>query len=113
MKPIEYFICCELFKELLECVQYLHESNPPVIHRDLKPQNVLVYEFTKNNRFLKIGDFGCAKFTNLNTATHTQGEGTLWYMAPEVKKGRKYNTKADIFSLGILAQELFDFDINE
>ena len=45
MEPTEYFISCELFKDLLECVQYLHESNPPVIHRDLKPQNILVYEY--------------------------------------------------------------------
>ena len=113
MKAIEYYICCELFKELLECVQYLHESNPPVIHRDLKPQNILVYEYPKNNRFLKVGDFGCAKFISLITTTHTQGEGTLYYMAPEVKKGKKYNTKADIYSLGMIAQEIFDFDINE
>ena len=113
MKAIEYFISCELFKELLECVQYLHESNPPVIHRDLKPQNILVYEYPKNNRFLKVGDFGCAKFISLITATQTQCEGTLFYMAPEVKKGKKYNTKADIYSLGMIAQEVFEFDINE
>ena len=37
MNSIEYFISCEIFKEILECVQYLHESKPPIMHRDIKP----------------------------------------------------------------------------
>ncbi|CAG2168293.1 unnamed protein product [Oppiella nova] len=38
----EYFISCEIFREILECVQYLHELNPQIIHRDLKPDNILI-----------------------------------------------------------------------
>ncbi|CAG2106487.1 unnamed protein product, partial [Medioppia subpectinata] len=47
MKVYEYFISCEIFKELLECVQYLHDSCPPVIHRDLKPSNFTQFMFTQ------------------------------------------------------------------
>ena len=56
MKPIEYFISCQIFKELLECVQYLHESNPPIIHGNLKMENVLISEFPINGKLLKLCD---------------------------------------------------------
>ena len=61
MNTIEYYISCQLFKEVLECVQYLHESNPKIMHRDLKPENILITENTNNHRFLKLCDFGLAK----------------------------------------------------
>ena len=110
MNSIEFYISCQLFKELLESVGYLHESNPPIIHRDLKPANILITEESRNGRFLKLCDFGLATFDSLTTATHTEGKGTPKYIAPEVYQGL-YNTKADIFSLGVIAQELFDIDI--
>src|SRR5215813_2072135 len=40
LTPIEYFMSCEIMKEVLECVRYLHELEPKVIHRDLKPHNI-------------------------------------------------------------------------
>ncbi len=114
MNSIEFYISCQLFKELLESVGYLHESNPPIIHRDLKPHNILITEESRNGRFLKLCDFGLATFDSLRTAPHTVGKGTPKYMAPEVSNthGYGYNTKADIYSLGTIAQELFDVDIN-
>ena len=114
MNSIEFYISCQLFKELLESVGYLHESNPPIIHRDLKPHNILITEESRNGRFLKLCDFGLATFDSLTTASHTVGKGTPKYMAPEVsnKHGSVYNRKADIYSLGVIAQQLFDIDIN-
>ena len=115
MEPIEYFISCELFKELVECVQYLHESNPPVIHRDLKPENIFILDQLQNRRYVKLGDFGSARncsSTSDEPDIYTIGVGDYRYMAPEIKKGMKYNTKADIYSLGIIAKELFDFTID-
>ena len=73
MKPIEYFISCQIFKKVLECVQYLHESNPPVIHRNLKMENVLVLDIPRNGRFLKLCDikiknlFKCDKINSVFT----------------------------------------------
>src|ERR1700761_7468899 len=116
MNSIEFYISCQLFKELLESVGYLHESNPPIIHRDLKPENILITEESRNGRFLKLCDFGLATFDSLTTVSHSVGKGTPKYMAPEVSTpkslGIRYNTKADIYSLGVIAQELFDIDIN-
>jgi serine/threonine-protein kinase len=47
--------------ELLESVDYLHKQNPPIIHKDLKPENILI-DFRINGRFIKLSDFGLAKF---------------------------------------------------
>ena len=114
MDVLEYSISCQIFKELLECVQYLHESNPPVIHRDLKPQNILISINNKNRKCLKICDFGLATFHDMTSIYHTDGVGTFAYIAPEVCTPKcKYNTKADIFSMGKILEELFDLDINK
>ena len=116
MNSIEFYISCQLFKELLESVGYLHESNPPIIHRDLKPHNILITEESRNGRFLKLCDFGLATFDSFTTVSHLVGKGTPKYMAPETlipssSTRTRYNTKADIYSLGVIAQELFDIDI--
>ncbi|CAG2105700.1 unnamed protein product [Medioppia subpectinata] len=99
MKVYEYFISCEILKELLDCVKYLHDSCPPVIHRDLKPTNVLILQNSNNNRFLKLCDFGSATFHDMTSMSHTPNVGTAQYMAPELYQSR-YTIKADIYSLG-------------
>ena len=118
MNSIEFFISCQLFRELLECVQYIHGLKPPIIHLDLKPHNILITEESRNGRFLKLCDFGLATFDIRHslTVSHSAGKWSPKYMAPEVANGTMsrtgYNTKADIYSLGVIAQELFDIDIN-
>jgi serine/threonine protein kinase len=99
-----YFISCELLTEILECVNYLHGRN--IIHRDLKPANILITDGI-NGRFVKLGDFGLSVIHEFNEQTHTKCSGTFDYMAPEVIKSRKYDTKADIYSLGIIVENLF------
>ena len=112
LNSIEFFISCQLFRELLECVKYLHESNPQIIHRDLKPANILINKKPINGRFLKLCDLGFAIEHEWSKQSHTNMLGSPKYMAPEVRlgePGRKiYTTKADIYSLGILIQQLFD-----
>ncbi|CAG2181082.1 unnamed protein product, partial [Oppiella nova] len=83
MNSIEFYISCHIFKEILECVQYLHELNPPVIHRDLKPDNILISSQLRNGRFIKICDFGLASLHSSSYSSHTTGVGTRQYMAPE------------------------------
>ena len=113
MCSAEYFISCELFKELIECLNYLHSFEPPIIHRDLKPANILISYHPNNHRFLRLCDFGLAKHHDMLTSYHTPVVGTLDYMAPEVNRGGFYNTKADIYSLGVIAEELFELNINK
>ncbi len=95
----------------MEAVNYLHSLKPPIIHRDLKPTNILITE-GKNGRCVKLGDFGLATIHEFDQQTHTEGPGTPSFMAPELKGGRSYDTKVDIFSLGYISQELFDVDID-
>ena len=117
MNSIEYFISCEIFKEILECVQYLHENN--IMHRDLNPKNILINKVPKDHKFLKLCDFDLAKECDYNTVTNTGNLGTFKYMAPEVKRGMKsksglkftYSAKCDVFCLGEIAIELFEFNV--
>jgi serine/threonine protein kinase len=108
MTPLEYYISSELFIEIIESVDYLHKQK--IIHRDLKPTNILITEGT-NGRFIKLGDFGLAVIHGFDEQTHTQGWGSARYVAPEVLNGRNYDTKADIYSLGVIAEELFNLDV--
>ena len=108
MKPIEYFISCQFFQEVIECVKYLHDSN--IMHRDLKPENILIIDPPKNNRAIKLCDFDLAKTAEMyKTATNTRAHGTSKYMAPEVYSTNHYSSKCDIFSLGHIGMDIFDY----
>lgn len=84
--------------QIAKGLQYLHSLSPPLIHRDLKSENVFVlYDSQGRVETLKIGDFDTAKITEKTKATFTRNLGTVGFMAPEVcnptEKG--YNEKAD------------------
>ena len=110
MNRIEYYICCQIFIELLEAVNYLHQYKPqPIIHRDLKPANILFDEKGINGIFFKLCDFGLAICQE--DMSHTRFVGSIKYMSPEVRFGTHYETKSDVYSLGIIGIELFEIDV--
>ncbi|CAG2105915.1 unnamed protein product, partial [Medioppia subpectinata] len=113
MNLYEYFICCEIFRELLQCVRYLHELNPPFIHRDLKPDNILISYTSGNNTFVKLGDFGSATVNSRTFKSQTQGAATFKYMAPEAYSHNKYGLKSDIYSVGAIGMKLFDVNTGD
>ena len=108
MNSIEFYISCHIFKEILECVQYLHELNPPVIHRDLKPDNILLAKTVRNGRFFKVCDFGLA-----TVHQHSSDKGDLRYQAPEVGQGVDYNHKIDVYSLAKIAEKIFGIKLED
>jgi serine/threonine protein kinase len=114
---IEYYFKCELFKEILEGVNYLHTLETPIIHQDLKPNNILITDGSNiSRRFIKIADFGSSTFQKLEStsnSTESPREGTYTYTAPEVMEGKEYDTSADIYSLGMIAQKMFKIDAIE
>ncbi|CAG2164029.1 unnamed protein product [Oppiella nova] len=116
MDCVEYFISCEILRQILESVQYLHDLNPQIIHRDLKPENILMVENVRNGRFVMLCDFGLATVhdKNINYMTrdkHSTGLGTIKYQSPEISQGIKYGHKVDIYSLAIIGAELFELDL--
>jgi serine/threonine protein kinase len=104
IKTINYYIFSELLKEIIECLNYLHERN--IIHTNLKPSNILISD-GKNGRFVKLSDSGLSVIHELNANEGTRCEERLKYMAPEVMRIKNYDSKADVYSLGIIIQELF------
>ena len=112
MNSIEFYISCQLFRELLESVKYLHELNPPIIHRNLKPHNILITKSSKEGHFFKLTDVGFASlYASIETSTIYSND-SLKYIAPEVINKESITTKTNIFSLGKIAFELFNLKIN-
>jgi cyclin-dependent kinase 2 len=75
-----------------------------ILHRDLKPQNVLVDVVSRR---LKLADFGLARAFSVPLRAYTHEVVTLWYRAPEILLGqRKYATPTDIWSLGCIIAEI-------
>jgi serine/threonine protein kinase/tetratricopeptide (TPR) repeat protein len=101
----------ELFRPICEAVQHAHQKG--IIHRDLKPSNILV-TMLDGRPLPKVIDFGVAKATSgriTDESLSTQFGavvGTLEYMAPEQAgySGADIDTRADIYSLGVILYEL-------
>eukprot|EP00010_Vexillifera_abyssalis_P006450 CAMPEP_0201547268 /NCGR_PEP_ID=MMETSP0173_2-20130828/3731_1 /ASSEMBLY_ACC=CAM_ASM_000268 /TAXON_ID=218659 /ORGANISM="Vexillifera sp., Strain DIVA3 564/2" /LENGTH=735 /DNA_ID=CAMNT_0047956263 /DNA_START=26 /DNA_END=2233 /DNA_ORIENTATION=+ len=97
-------------QEIAKGLAYLHAMDPPIIHRDIKAENILL---TKDGEGridqVKICDFGVSKLCESSDAGAQTYVGTLTFMAPEIRsgKGRKaYTPAVDIYSFGVLLYEL-------
>ena len=87
-------------EELCAAVEYAHASG--VIHRDLKPLNLIVDGYGR----LKVLDFGIARMRGSLATRATAGIGTAGYMAPEQILGGNIDHRSDIFSIGVVCYEL-------
>uniref|UniRef100_A0A1J3EV60 non-specific serine/threonine protein kinase n=1 Tax=Noccaea caerulescens TaxID=107243 RepID=A0A1J3EV60_NOCCA len=87
-------------RQILKGLNYLHSQNPPVIHRDLKCDNIFV---NGNTGEVKIGDLGLA--TVLQQPTARSVIGTPEFMAPELYE-EEYNELVDVYSFGMCMLEM-------
>jgi len=88
-------------QEILKGLKYLHEHVPPIMHRDIKCENIFI---NKNTGEVKIGDLGLGIILK-DTEYANQFCGTIEYCAPEVYQ-KKYGVKCDIYSFGISMIEM-------
>jgi serine/threonine protein kinase len=124
-RKVDLVAATSYFRQIVEALVHIHEKQ--LIHRDLKPPNI----FLSSDGVVKIGDFGLAKFINetigkqqqkdeqmavalvdnakrsaSKSSSHTSGVGTYLYASPEQLADSHYDTRSDIFSLGIILFEM-------
>ena len=88
-----------MFGELLSVMAYLHKKG--IVHNDLSPENILI---TRTDNALKLIDLG---FADSDTWTQKALGGTRRYASPELLRGERVDARSDIYSLGILLDEVF------
>lgn len=103
LKPLKEVLKTETFSELrivqlgIDICRALEIcERRDVIHRDIKPDNIMMSEFGN----FKLGDFGIAR--TMEKTMSASMAGTDWYMAPEVAKKMKYGKSVDTYSLGLV-----------
>lgn len=102
-------VLVQLIKEVLSGLDYLHQRG--LIHRDLKPQNILLSE-QDGIVVAKISDFGISKAMDSGGMSSSKAIGTIEYMAPEQFNPQKYGingeigTNLDLWSFGVMLYEL-------
>ena len=83
-------------------IAYLHSRNPPIVHRDIKSENLLLDE----SGVIKVADFGLSAISAASGAQMTDTAGSRPWMAPEMQVGLPYDTSVDAYSFGVLLSEL-------
>src|ERR1043165_5708671 len=108
---IEPMLACELMRQALEGLHEAHTCG--LVHRDIKPSNIMIIKDHRGQPWVKILDLGLAKMvggqTDLMTITMDTANqliGTPAYMSPEQVAGSKVDSRADLYSIGVVFYEI-------
>ena len=100
-KRLDWQLSTKICVDVLKALEYAHSRG--IVHRDMKPSNVLVRE---SDGAATVMDFGIAKMTTSTKLTATgQTMGTVRYMSPEQVRGQEVDLRTDIYSLGATLYE--------
>ncbi|WP_160690304.1 Stk1 family PASTA domain-containing Ser/Thr kinase [Clostridium sp. C2-6-12] len=98
---MNYETAISVAMQIARALDCAHRNN--IIHRDVKPQNILVTE----DGIMKVSDFGIAKSANSETITNTSTiMGSAHYLSPEQAKGGFIDCRTDLYSLGVVLYEM-------
>ena len=92
-------IVVTIIKQICLGLDVLHSEKPPMIHRDIKPQNIMVDFDSEGRPIAKLTDFGLVKTVSPSTL-YASAKGTLAFKAPEFLE-KKDDTSTDIFAVGV------------
>ena len=90
----------DFISQILSALQHAHEKG--VVHRDIKPQNIMVQAGDK----LKVTDFGIAQISDTKQTNSGVAMGTVYYISPEQASGKTTTFSSDIYSVGIMLYEM-------
>ena len=99
---LDEYTALDITKQIAKALGAAHKKG--VIHRDIKPHNILI---SKEGRNVKVADFGIAKAATNSTMTNIGSIiGSVHYFSPEQAKGKPVKNNADLYSLGIVLYEM-------
>lgn len=99
--PMPYNDVINISRQICCALEHAHDNN--IIHRDIKPQNIMVTQ----DGIVKVADFGIARASNSATLTNTGNViGSVYYISPEQARGGYTDEKTDIYSLGTVMYEM-------
>ncbi|XP_034905504.1 uncharacterized protein [Populus alba] len=91
-----------IIKDIAHALSYLHhDCNPPIVHRDISSNNVLLNSESKSF----VADFGVARLLDPDSSNHIVLAGTYGYIAPELAYTIAVTEKCDVYSFGVVALE--------
>ncbi|KAK3101164.1 hypothetical protein FSP39_001442 [Pinctada imbricata] len=100
-KILEEARIVEWFQQICSALEYMHSQQ--MLHRDMKTQNVFL---TGPNMVAKLGDLGLAKVLERPTAMAVTFCGSPYYMSPEIFACKPYDSKSDIWAMGVCVYEM-------
>lgn len=102
-RPMDEGVALYYLRQIASGLEVIHQLG--IVHRDLKPDNVMMRE----DGIIAIADFGIAKQTSMEITDTGANEivGTPYYLSPEQVLGRAVDQRCDLYSLGVLAYEMF------
>src|SRR5699024_5066169 len=104
--PLQVDKAIEIMKQLTDAIAHAHANG--LVHRDIKPQNILVDEYGN----VKVTDFGIAVALSATSLTQTNSIlGSVHYLSPEQARGGMATRKSDIYALGIVLYELLTGEV--
>ncbi len=101
--------CMDIMKQLAGALASIHAQG--ILHRDVKPANIMLTNGRSAPQKVKLLDFGLAQSPSLTRLTET-GEilGTVYYMAPELISQRQVSAASDIYALGVVFYEMLTLE---